>query len=129
MFRLSRRLTAALLAITIALLPVRGLAAALMPIAMGGMQPVAVVNMPTADTTAVAVPCHAAVQAAAESSGSNAPSTCAMCDLCHTAAAHAAPVSVALPEQHGTLPHAAPSAAIEPRASDGLFRPPRTHLA
>jgi hypothetical protein len=128
MFRLSRRLTAALLWIAIALLPVRGLAAALMPLAMGGMQHDAVASLAMTDAAAVAVPCHAAVQDASDSSSSNAPSTCAMCDLCHTAAAHAAPVSVALPDQHGTLPHAAPSAAIEPRAPDGLFRPPRTHL-
>lgn len=128
MYCLSRRLTTALLWIAIALLPVRGLAAVLMPIAMGGMPPAAMTSMSAADAAAVAVPCHAAVQEASQSS-SDAPSTCAMCDLCHTTAVQLAQASVVLPEQHDALPQAAPASAIEPRAPDGLFRPPRTRLA
>ncbi len=59
MFRLSRRLTTALLWIAIALLPVRGWAAVLMPIAMGDMQPAAMANA-TGARRRDAVPCSAA---------------------------------------------------------------------
>jgi hypothetical protein len=127
MFRLSHRLTTALLWIAIALLPVRGFAAVLMPMAMAGMPPPAVTSSP-ADGTAAVMPCHAAVQDASDSS-SNTASTCSMCDLCHTTVAQVAAMLVALPELHETLPSAAAPSAIEPRAPDGLFRPPRTHLA
>lgn len=127
MFRLSRRLTTVLLWIAIALLPVRGWAAVLMPIAMGDMRPVAVTT--AADAAVAVMPCHAAPQATTDDSA-NTPSACAMCDLCHTTTvAQAAPISVALPDLHEALPPAAASAAIEPRAPDGLFRPPRTFLA
>ncbi len=128
MFRLSRRLTTALLWIAIALLPVRSWAAVLMPIAMGDMQSVAAAGATAADATVAVLPCHTAPQATADDSG-NTPTACSMCDLCHTTVAQTAPTSVALPDLHEALPPAAASAAIEPRAPDGLFRPPRTLLA
>ena len=128
MLGLSRRFTAALLWIAIALLPVRGFASVMMPIAMGGMQPTAVASAPAAEPAMAAMPCHAASQDDPKSADGT-PSTCAMCDLCHTSAVQIAQTRVVLPEQHEALPHAAPAAPIEPRAPDGLFRPPRTALA
>lgn len=126
MFRLSRRFTTALLWIAIALLPVRGWAAVLMPISMGSLQPTAVTGAAAADVAVM--PCHAAPQDAA-ADGGNSPATCSMCDLCHTTVAQAAPTSVALADMHEALPPAAASVVLEPRAPDGLFRPPRTFLA
>jgi hypothetical protein len=128
MFRLSRRFTTALLWIAIALLPVRGWAALLMPISMGDMQPAAVTSAVATDAAVNVMPCHSAPQDAA-ADGGNSPATCSMCDLCHSTVAQAAPTSVALAEMHEALPPATASMAIEPRAPDGLFRPPRTSLA
>ena len=131
MFRLSRRFTTALLWIAIALLPVRGLAAVVMPIAMvamGGMQQAgSVQSVAATDEAVVEMPCHAASKAAANSN--NTASACSMCELCHTTVAQAPQVSVTLPELPETQPYAAVPAAIEPRAPDGLFRPPRSFLA
>jgi hypothetical protein len=124
---LSRRLTTALLWIAIALLPVRGAAAVLMPMMMAGVQPPAVASTPTADNTVAEMPCHAASQDTIGSS--NSASTCSMCDLCHITVAQAATVSVNLPELHEAPPYAAAPTAIEPRAPDDLFRPPRSFLA
>ncbi len=130
MFRLSRRLTAALLWIAIALLPLRGVAAAVMPVAMSGMA-TGVISA-AADDAKPALPCHGAMAAAADDANA-APAdtshTCAMCDLCHTNVAQATPPSIALPALHEALPQTVAPAAIEPRAPDGLFRPPRTFLA
>jgi hypothetical protein len=125
MFCLSRRLTTALLWIAIALLPVRGAAALLMPMAMGHTQSAEMTSAPAA---ASAMPCHAAVQSA-DADGSTTPSTCSMCDLCHTTVAQVAQAVLTVPHLHEALPRTAASAAIEPRAPDGLFRPPRTFLA
>jgi hypothetical protein len=130
MFRLSRRLTAALLWIAIALLPLRGVAAAVMPVAMSGMGASAI-GVP-ADDVLQALPCHGAT--AGDAGHANAvpadtSHTCAMCDLCHTNVAQTAPPSISLPTLHEALPHTVAPSAIEPRAPDGLFRPPRTFLA
>jgi hypothetical protein len=125
MLRLSRRLTTALLWIAIALLPVRAWAALMMPMAMGHTQSA---EMTSAAAAASTLPCHAAVQSAADD-GSTTPSTCSMCDLCHTTVAQVAHTVLTPPHLHEALPRAAASAAIEPRAPDGLFRPPRTLLA
>ena len=124
MFRLSRRFTTALLWIAIALLPVRGWAALLMPISMGDMQPAAV----AAEAGLAAMPCHATLQDAV-ADGGNSPATCSMCDLCHTTVAQVAQTVVTLPQLHEALPQKAATAVIEPRTPDGLFRPPRTFLA
>jgi hypothetical protein len=122
--RLSRRFIAALLWTAIALLPLRGLAAAVMPVTMSGMTP-AVTSAPAEALTA-AIPCHAASQDAADTDTTH---TCALCDLCHSSVA-AAPASPALlPVLHDAPPVAALPQAVEPRAPDSLFRPPRTFLA
>jgi hypothetical protein len=125
MFRLPRRFVAALLWIAIALLPVRGLAAAVMPVVMSGMEP-AEVSAPS-DETAVAMPCHGASQDAA--ADADAGHTCALCDLCHSSVATAPTALEAVPVLHDAQPSGAMSRAVEPRAPDGLFRPPRTFLA
>jgi hypothetical protein len=129
MFRVSRRLTAALLWIAIALLPLRGAAAAVMPVVMSGTGSSAV--SAAADDAATALPCHGAIAAAdgAHAAPADTSHTCAMCDLCHTNVAQTSPPPIALPTLHEALPHTAAPAAIEPRAPDGLFRPPRTFLA
>ena len=130
MFRLSRRFTTALLWIAIALLPVRGVAAAVMPVAMSGMA--SSVISAAADDAATALPCHGATATAvadANAAAADTSHTCAMCDLCHTTVAQVASASIVLSEQHEALPQALAAAPIEPRAPDGLFRPPRTLLA
>ena len=124
MLRPSRRLTVALLWLAIALLPLRGFAAALMPVAM--------VDAPITTATdaheAAALPCHGMAsdsQAAAES-GTH---TCSLCDLCHASMVHAVSASVSLADLPESTPPSSATAAVEPAAPDSLFRPPRTTLA
>ena len=101
-----------LLALLVALLPVRGYAGTAM-------------HLPAAGTAAVA-PCHAGVDADAASTQqlSAEAAACALCDICHGAML----ATSALPRQvdHGTgsVPPALWPAwpAVEPEA---LFRPPR----
>lgn len=123
--RLSRRLIAALLWIAIALLPLRGLAAAVMPVAMSGLAPV-VASAPAGDT-AVAMPCHGASQDASDAADTS--HACALCDLCHSSVAAAPALMVAMPVLHDAPPLGALPRAALPRAPDGLFRPPKTFLA
>jgi hypothetical protein len=121
MLRLSRRFTTALLWIAIALLPVRGFAAVMMPMSMSG-QPSAVMSAP-ANSIAAAMPCHgAADDSSAPASGSH---TCSLCDLCHGTVAQVTPPSVTLAAPHEAQPEAAAPPLLEPRAPDSLFRPPR----
>ncbi len=139
MFRTPRRFAAVLLWAAVALLPLRGLAAAAMPALMPSQMPVmgsateaAVASMPSAD----AMPCHgdtahddshhAASQDAAE--WGDCPS-CSLCALCHGGLAQAPQMQLALTSPQGEQPAAHPWTARAPRAPDGLFRPPRTLLA
>jgi hypothetical protein len=124
--RLSRRFTTALLWIAIALLPVRGFAAVMMPMFMSGLP--STVASASADSTAAAMPCHgaAADDSSAPASGSH---TCSLCDLCHGTIAQVEHPNVALPATHEAQPEAAVPVVLEPRAPDSLFRPPRTSLA
>jgi hypothetical protein len=124
--RLSSRFITALLWIAIALLPVRGLAAAVMPVAMAGMVPAAA--SAAADETAVAMPCHGASPNATESAADTS-HACALCDLCHSSVAAAPAPPIVMPLSHDAQPLGALPRAVEPRAPDGLFRPPRTFLA
>lgn len=129
MARPARRLGTALLWIAIALLPLRGLAASLMPAMV----------QPTAPVAAALdeMPCHGAVTddgTAGEHHSQPAAAvgdcpTCSLCALCHASVAQAPQVSLDLPALPALPPAAAPPSAIEPRAPDGLFRPPRTLLA
>jgi hypothetical protein len=129
MFRPARRLGTALLWIAIALLPLRGLAASLMPAMVQPATPVA--------AAADEMPCHGAVTDDGSASEHHKQPTaavgdcptCSLCALCHGSVAQAAQVSLDLPELPALPPAAAPPSAIEPRAPDGLFRPPRTFLA
>jgi hypothetical protein len=131
--RLSRRLTTALLWLALALLPLRGLAATLMP-AMGAVPPAAsdvavgaVVELVDADQS---MPCHGAAADSHHQEADATPvgdcPTCPLCALCHASVAQATPFRLALPQLPSAPPAAAPPSAIEPSAPDGLFRPPRT---
>jgi hypothetical protein len=121
---LSRHLTTALLWLAIALLPLRGWASVLMPLSMGEA---AVAGASTDPAAPAAMPCHGDPQAAED----NAPTagTCSMCDLCHSNVVHVSqPLTLPSAPQE-PLPVADAPQPIEPRAPDGLFRPPRTDLA
>jgi hypothetical protein len=127
MARSPRRIAVALLWLALALLPLRGFAALLMPV--GASAPVAAVVTEAPQHHGTAMPCHGAVQDDAAAAAQPGEHTCSLCDLCHSGvAAFAAPV-LTLP----ALPQAAPVAqsapSLEPRAPDSLFRPPRPHLA
>jgi hypothetical protein len=126
MFRLSRRFTAALLWIAIALLPVRGFAAVMMPIMMVDAGSAAV-SAPADDAT-TAMPCHDASQDAGDASA-DATHTCSLCDLCHSSVAATTVPMIALSGPHEAQPYGASPPVLEPRAPDGPFRPPRTTLA
>lgn len=130
--RLARHLTAALLWIAIALLPVRGLATALMPaMALPAAQAATLAETPTS------MPCHGSM---ADASAADQPAepaaapvgdcpTCALCVLCHGSVAQASPPGFELAAMPPVAPAVAPASPIEPRAPDGLFRPPRPLLA
>ena len=129
-----RRLVVALLWIAMALLPLRALAAAVMPAATAGVASAAVES--AAHDVLQAVPCHGAsalVSADADADAGTAPAetthTCSLCDLCHSSVVTAQPPVLALAELPAALPRAAAPSALEPRAPDGLFRPPRIALA
>lgn len=150
MFRPLRRHAAVLLWAAVALLPLRGLAAAAMPALMpatGGAPAIAVASMPAAD----AMPCHgdashhAAHDASHVAQGDSHPDavhdahhaaatdaagwgdcpSCSLCALCHGGLAQAPQVLLALTSPQGGPPAAHPWTARAPRAPDGLFRPPR----
>jgi len=121
MLRVSRRLTTALLWIAIALLPVRGAVAAVMPVVMPDVS-----SSAAAQPADHAAPCHGS---ASDEAPAGAAHGCPMCELCHASVVHASALPIVLPEWPEALPHAAPPHAIEPRAPDGLFRPPRPTLA
>jgi hypothetical protein len=129
MLRTARRLGPALLWIAIALLPLRGLAVSLMPAMAQPAAPVvtAASEMPCHGAAADAAAAHHDAQAAA-SVVDDCP-TCSLCALCHGSVAQASQLSLDLPALPALPPAAAPPSAIEPRAPDGLFRPPRTLLA
>jgi hypothetical protein len=126
MFRLSRRFTAALLWIAIALLPVRGFAAVMMPMMMAGTA--STTASATVDNAAAAMPCHGASHDAGDAT-TDANHTCSLCDLCHSSVAATTVPVIALSALHEAQPASVSPPALEPRAPDGLFRPPRTTLA
>ncbi|MDH4290591.1 MAG: hypothetical protein OEV65_17770 [Aquincola sp.] len=128
--RLSRRLVAAVLWIAVAMMPLRSLAAAVMPPAMLDM-PVVVAETAGHDGGHVA-PCHGSAsdaEAAASEPSGDTSHTCSLCDLCHSNVTAAAPLILGLAELHEVPPRARPPSVIEPSAPDGVFRPPRATLA
>ena len=120
MFRPSRRLCAALLWLAIALLPLRGFAALMMPAAEVPLHGV-VTSMESHG------PCHGAADDPAPGAGAHA--GCSLCDLCHSSALALDALVVRLASLAQAGPPLHPAAAPEARAPDGLFRPPRTLLA
>jgi hypothetical protein len=122
--RTACRLAATLLWVALALLPLRGLAGALMPVVVGGG------NAPVTATEVAAMPCHGVAaddSAAAQDAG--ATHGCSMCDLCHGSAMRSAAPATLPAAPHEPLPRSAALTPIELRALDGLYRPPRTDLA
>lgn len=126
MTRITRHVGPALLWIAIALLPLRGLAVTMMPATVSPSTPVA--------SAAADPPCHGA---ATDPAAQDEPAatlladcaSCSLCALCHASVAQAPAAHLELPALPALAPAAAPPSAIEPRAPDGLFRPPRTTLA
>jgi hypothetical protein len=129
MARSPRRFAVALLWLALALLPMRGFAALLMPV---GAAPAAVATVAAEAPRhhGAAMPCHgSAVQDSAAATAQPGDHTCSLCDLCHSGvAAFAAPV-LTLPALPQDAPVALAAPSVEPRAPDSLFRPPRAHLA
>jgi hypothetical protein len=121
---LSRHLATALLWLAIALLPLRGWASVLMPLSMG--EAVAAASS-TEHAASASMPCHGDPQAAQDDSAFAG--TCSMCDLCHSNVVHVSQPLTLPSAPHEPLPVAGAPQPIEPRAPDGLFRPPRTDLA
>jgi hypothetical protein len=129
MLRPARRLGTALLWIAIALLPLRGMAASLMPAMVQPAAPVV--------AAADEMPCHGAAADGGAAGGHHAPATaavgdcptCSLCALCHGSVVQATQPVFELPALPTPSPVAAPPTPIEPRAPDGLFRPPRPLLA
>jgi hypothetical protein len=127
--RRSPRFIALLLWTVIALLPIRALAAGVMPVMMMAGLPATEVSA-AADNKAPAMPCHAAMADAADDAfASDMTHTCSLCDLCHSSVVVAQQPAVLLPTVHEPQPQSALPADIEPRAPDKLFRPPRLFLA
>jgi hypothetical protein len=125
------RFFALMLWIVIALLPIRVMASAVMPVVMAGLP--ATEGSATPREAVVAMPCHAAMADVAGDADDEVPAsgmahTCSLCDLCHSNVTVAPRMSVVLPVLHEPRPEASAPSAIEPRAPDGLFRPPRTLL-
>jgi hypothetical protein len=117
----SRRLIAALVWLAIALLPLRGFAAALMPVGDAPLHGSAAV-------VEAAQPCHGA-EPGHEADADVSHAGCSLCDLCHSSALAAEASDL----RWSAMPHGQPlrhgATAIEPHAPDGLFRPPRDRLA
>jgi hypothetical protein len=130
MLRLSRRCSTALLWLAIALLPVRGWAVTLMPLAMGLPAPAHAAALESNAAAPVAtMPCHSAMSADAHDSDTAATTTCSLCDLCHSTVAQApSPLSLPAAPDDALPPAAAPS-PVDSRLPDGLFRPPQSTLA
>jgi hypothetical protein len=138
--RLSRRLTAALLWLAIALLPLRAWALSQMNLEAMGAAPSGVVSAGAAEVPAqrslqpdappaLHLPCHEAVVADGDGDSNPGSATCSLCDLCHAAVVQAPDAGLRLPELPRSRPQGPATTPIEPRAPDGLFRPPRTLLA
>jgi hypothetical protein len=128
MARSPRRFAVALLWLALALLPLRGFAALLMPF---GAAPAAAATVAaeTPQHQAAAMPCHGAAQDDAAAAPQPDDHSCSLCNLCHSGvAAFAAPV-LALPALPQDAPVAQSAPSVEPRAPDSLFRPPRPRLA
>jgi cytochrome c5 len=135
MYRLSRRSCAVLLWLAIALLPVRGWAATLMPLAMGAPAKAFVATtgeqaQQASSAAAQAMPCHGTTTSEDPSvDGTVTTTTCSLCDLCHSTMVQA-PTPPALPgSPDAAPPRATASSPFASRQPDGLFRPPRSTLA
>jgi hypothetical protein len=127
MLRLSRPLTLALLWLAIALLPMRGWAAAVMPVVVTAQTGDAAMPAPAdAGGHDGAMPCHGGT---ADGAGTPGNGGCAHCAVCHGATAVMPSASLPLtaaPEAHPGL-EAPPG--IERPVHSGPERPPRNQRA
>jgi hypothetical protein len=124
MLRPSRPLTIALLWVAIVLLPVRGWAAAAMPMAMMDGHAAMVQAADDAHRSA-SVPCHGEHHPDSDT----AAQTCSLCDVCHSAFAGLPAAELALPVLPPARPCDAAVRPVEPAAHAGPERPPRIVLA
>jgi len=114
MFRPSPRLVAALLWLSVALMPLRALG-------MVWMQAAPAV----AAAATAAMPCHGDASSAATASEPTAHHACQLCDLCHAGVTVAPDAPAVAPAPAVQAPGGAPVASHGRVAPDGLFRPPR----
>jgi hypothetical protein len=130
-----RRLTTALLWLAIALMPLRGLAAAWMPGTAAPQAVGAAAHGPALPGASVAAdghdaagPCHSSAADGEDATAPVSGHTCSLCDLCNASALRSAepPVLAA------AAPQAAPvdivMGACPWRVLEGPFRPPRARL-
>jgi len=118
--RPSRSLTVFLLWLAIALLPIRGWAAAVMPAAGTGAMPVAA-QADHSEPHDAALPCHDAHDEPTGASGH----TCSLCDVCHSAVVAMTGPAPALPVLPAARPRSGPAPGIERAVQSGPERPPR----
>jgi hypothetical protein len=127
MLRLSRPLTLVLLWLAIGLLPMRGWAAAVMPVTMAAEALASAASAPAdAGDEASPMPCHGAV-IDDSSAGSN--TGCSHCDVCHAATAVLPSVATPLPVLPAAHPGLEPSPGVEHPVQSGPERPPRNQRA
>lgn len=117
--RPSRPLTVFLLWLAIALLPIRGWAAVVMPAAGTGAMAVAA-QADHSEPHDAALPCHDGHD---ESTGGH---TCSLCDVCHSAVVAMTGLATALPVLPPARPRAGPAPGIERTVQSGPERPPRS---
>jgi hypothetical protein len=126
----SRRLTCTLLWLAVALLPLRGLAAVLMPMQMSMQMGTQGTVQETVQVAAPAMPCHSVastdLEAAADTGSSS--HTCSMCDLCHSNLAQPSLSWTLPPAPHQAQPKCAAPPDLGPGTPEGLYRPPRSTL-
>ncbi len=126
MHRLSRPLTLALLWLAIALLPIRGWAAAVMPSAVPDHSSVAAhATMDGSAEHASGMPCH---EKAVDEGTVGGEHTCSLCDVCHSAAALVSGAVTALLHLPDTGPCIEPAPGVERPVHSGPERPPRIAL-
>ena len=126
MLRPSRPLTVWLLWLAIALLPLRALAAATMPVAMvAEAAAVMAADAASPTTSDAAGPCHQGSDEAGVADGHS----CGLCGVCHSAVVSLpTPVST-LPAMPVARPPIDPDPGVERPVSGGPDRPPRSLLA
>jgi hypothetical protein len=127
MLRLSRPLTLALLWLAIAVLPMRGWAATVMPVTMAAEALAFAASAPAdASDEASPMPCHGAL---IDDSATSSNAGCSHCDVCHAATAVLPNAVAPLPVLPAAHPGLEPSPGVERPVQSGPERPPRSPSA